>query len=55
MLFEQLVNFNSSWVISQTLEQFIEHEKHHGLSDKKMKEIYDFCKKKGKSAEKPAV
>jgi hypothetical protein len=50
------VAFNKEWAASKTLEQFIAHEKHHGLSDEKMKEIHDLCKlKEAPKTAKPAA
>lgn len=46
------IAFNADWVLTKTLDQFIEHEKHHGLSKEKMKEIYDAIKTP--KVEKPA-
>ena len=37
--------FNAEWVASVTLAQFIEHEKHHGLTAEQMKEIHETAKK----------
>lgn len=45
MVFEGKINFNSEWVASQTLEEFQEHEKHHGLSKDQLKEVHNACKK----------
>jgi hypothetical protein len=44
MFFEGKIKFNSEWVASITLDEFKEHEKHHGLTDKQLKEAYDMCK-----------
>ena len=44
--------FNKEWVASKTLKEVIEHEKHHGLSDEQMKELYGLCKGKQKKEEK---
>lgn len=43
--------FNKEWVASKTFKEFSEHEKHHGLSVEKMKEVYALCT--GKKAEPP--
>lgn len=45
MNFEGKINFNSEWVAAQTQEAFLEHESHHGLTDKQLKEIHAACKK----------
>jgi hypothetical protein len=51
IFFEGLVGFNWEWVASQTFEQFYEHEKHHGLSKKQLKEVYQLCKVKSSEQE----
>lgn len=38
------ISFNEQWVSTQSLNSFCKHEKHHGLSRGKMKEIYQLCK-----------
>lgn len=40
------INFNEEWVKAHSFKEFAEHEKHHGLSAEKMREIYDLCKGK---------
>lgn len=42
------VGFNPEWVASQKLEAFLEHEKHHNLSQKELKEVYKLCQKQAK-------
>lgn len=44
------VNFNSEWVAQQSFKDFAEHEKHHGLTDKQMKEVHKLCIEKHKPA-----
>jgi membrane-bound lytic murein transglycosylase B len=39
MLFEN-VNFNESFWKTKTLEEFIEHESHHGLSEDQLREAF---------------
>jgi len=43
---------NKEWAASVTLKAFIEHEKHHGIPDEKMKEIWSLCKQEEKPSEK---
>lgn len=40
------VAFNKEWVASKTFKQFCDHEKHHGLSEDQMREVYNICKAK---------
>jgi DNA-binding transcriptional regulator YhcF (GntR family) len=47
---DNAIHFNSEWVASKTLQEFIEHESHHGLSEKQLKDVYKKCVK----AHKPA-
>jgi|JI6StandDraft_1071083.scaffolds.fasta_scaffold1162481_1 hypothetical protein len=47
------VSFNDDWVKTKSLKQFIEHEKHHGLSDEVMKEYYETVVPPKKIIEKP--
>ena len=35
------IDFNEGWVKTKTLAEFIAHEKHHGLSDAQLKEVYE--------------
>lgn len=35
------ISFNADWVKTKSFEEFFDHEKHHGLSEEKMREIYD--------------
>lgn len=44
------VTFNADWVASKTLEEFSEHEKHHGLTPTQLKEVHQLCKEKVKPA-----
>jgi hypothetical protein len=39
------IDFNSKWAASKTVEEFIEHEKHHGLSNAQLKEAHAYCVK----------
>lgn len=48
------IGFNSEWVASQSFEDFVKHEKHHGLSKEQMREVHTLCVKKHK-IEKPKV
>jgi hypothetical protein len=34
------INFNEEWAKGKTVAEFVEHEKHHGLSEKQLKEAY---------------
>lgn len=46
------VSFNENWAKTKTVEEFIAHEGHHGLTDKQLKEAYYLmCPKVKKSAE----
>lgn len=38
------VNFNAVWANGISEKEFIEHERHHGLSDAQLKEAYNLCK-----------
>jgi hypothetical protein len=50
------VHFNdTAWVASKTLEEFLEHEKHHGLDEKKLKEIHKACVDKHKPKKEAKV
>lgn len=40
MIFNR-IDFNEDWVKTKTLPDFIAHEKHHGLSDEQMKEVFE--------------
>jgi hypothetical protein len=51
------ISFNAKWVASKSFTEFKEHEKHHGLSEAKMKEVHNLCTeamKPKEKAEKPA-
>lgn len=43
------IMFNEQFAASKSLEDFIKHEKHHGLTDDQFKEVYELCVKKCKS------
>jgi hypothetical protein len=34
------IDFNGEWASTITVEAFIEHEKHHGLSEKELRDIH---------------
>lgn len=34
------IDFNEGWMKTKTLKEFIEHEKHHKLSDEQLEEAY---------------
>jgi hypothetical protein len=54
MVFE-LVNFYPASYEGKTIEEFVKHESHVGLSEKKLKEIYRLLNpKKKEQAAKPA-
>jgi hypothetical protein len=38
------ITFNASWAASKTEKEFIDHEKHHGLTDAQLKEAHKLCK-----------
>jgi len=38
------VNFNADWAASKPMKDFIEHEKHHGLSKEQLTEAHNLCK-----------
>lgn len=46
--FEGRIKFNLDWVASKTLREFMEHERHHGLTDKQYKDIHAACCKLAK-------
>lgn len=39
------VTFNGPWVASQSLQDFIKHEEHHGLTEKQLKDVHKKCVK----------
>lgn len=46
------ISFNENWAKTKTVEEFIAHESHHGLTDKQLKEAYYLmCPKVKKPAE----
>lgn len=50
-----LIVFDADWAVSISEKEFIEHEKHHGLSNAELKEAHKLCKEAVKPAEaKPA-
>lgn len=40
------ISFNSEWVASKKVGEFIKHESHHGLSADQLKDIHALCKAK---------
>lgn len=42
----QGIGFNQESAASKTFAEFSKHEKHHGLSDEQLKEIWDVAKGK---------
>jgi hypothetical protein len=42
------INFNEAWVRSVSEAEFVEHEAHHGLSQKQLKEAYRLLNPKKK-------
>ena len=38
------VNFNATWAAGKTEKEFVEHEKHNGLSAGQLKEVHKLCK-----------
>ena len=49
MTFEH-VTFNATWAATKTEKDFVEHEKHHGLTEAQLKEAYKLCKEAIKPA-----
>ena len=49
------INFYPAAAEGKTFKEFCEHEKHHGLSEKQMREVYALLKGKDKTVkiEKP--
>lgn len=39
------VDFNSKWAASKNANDFVEHEKHHGLTEKQLREAHALCVK----------
>jgi hypothetical protein len=49
------ITFNADWAASVAEKDFVEHEKHHGLSDTQLKEAHKLCKQAVKPVDtKPA-
>lgn len=49
------ITFNADWASTKTEKEFVEHEKHHGLTDAQLKDAYKLCKEAVKPADpKPA-
>jgi hypothetical protein len=38
------INFNAAWASSVSVQDFIEHEKHHGLSDDQLAQVHELCR-----------
>ncbi|HUR65463.1 MAG TPA: hypothetical protein VMZ03_03865 [Chitinophagaceae bacterium] len=38
------VRFNATWAATKTEKEFVDHEKHHGLTDAQLKEAHKLCK-----------
>jgi hypothetical protein len=34
------IDFNGEWASTKTVEAFIDHEKHHGLTEQELREIH---------------
>jgi hypothetical protein len=49
------ITFNANWAGSKTEKEFIEHEKHHGLTDTQLKEVHKLCKEAVKPADLKAA
>lgn len=47
--------FNEKWAASKTQKEFVEHEKHTGLTEAQLKEVHSLCVKKVKGESKLAV
>lgn len=45
---------NIEWAASKSEADFIEHEKHTGLTEAELKEVHALCVKAAAPAEKPA-
>ena len=49
------ITFNADWAAGKSEKEFIEHEKHHGLSTDQLKDAYKLCKEAVKPVDpKPA-
>lgn len=49
----QGIVFNAEWAALKTQVEFIEHEKHHGLTDTQLKEAHKLCKEAAKASVQP--
>jgi hypothetical protein len=38
--YNQWIDFNGEWASTKTVEAFIAHEKHHGLSERELRDIH---------------
>lgn len=38
------INFNAGWAATKSVKEFVEHEKHHGLSKEQLTEAHNLCK-----------
>lgn len=52
-MFDQAINVNTAWAASITVEDFIAHESHHGISEERLREIHKVCVQREKPS-KPA-
>jgi Spy/CpxP family protein refolding chaperone len=50
----QHIAFNSAWASGKTLQEFMEHEKHHNLTEEQMKQVHALCKAEMKSVNRDA-
>jgi hypothetical protein len=49
------IGFNSEWVASQSLEDFMRHEKHHNLTKEQFKEAHRLARAKHKKSSSQSV
>lgn len=40
MKYNQWIDFNGEWASTKTVEAFIDHEKHHNLSEQELRDIH---------------
>ena len=43
-MFYEGINFNTAWVAQASFKEFSKHEKHHGISEKRLREVHALCK-----------
>lgn len=48
------ITINADWAASKDVKEFVEHEKHHGLTDAQLKEAHKLCKEAVKGESKQA-